>query len=157
MDKIKKILFVCTANICRSPMSEVILKEKLRKNGITGISVSSAGLMDMGGGKAKEEALKTIESLGVDISYHRSRHLTADMVKDADMIVVMESDHRDKILNKYPEAKDKVFLLSNFGKEKGIERDIIDPYGGSIFNYRVALMDINLYMDGIVNLLKSLP
>ncbi|MEK6545082.1 MAG: low molecular weight protein arginine phosphatase, partial [Nitrospinota bacterium] len=94
MNKIKKILFVCTANICRSPMAEVILKEKLRNSGNTDISISSAGLMDMKGGRARDEAIEIIRNIGVDISHHRSRHLTDDMIKEADMVIVMEASHR---------------------------------------------------------------
>ena len=156
MNKIKKILFVCTANICRSPMAETILKEKLKNSGMTDISVSSAGLMDMKGGRAREEALKIIGGLGVDISKHRSRHLAGDMVKEADMIIVMEADHRDKILSEYPDVKDKVFLLSSFGNQKGMETDIADPYGGTIFNYRVALREISFYIDGLMRYLRGL-
>ncbi|HLA47754.1 MAG TPA: low molecular weight protein arginine phosphatase [Nitrospinota bacterium] len=154
--KIKKILFVCTANICRSPMAETILKEKLKNSGMTDISVFSAGLMDMKGGRAREEALKIIEGLGVDISRHRSRHFSDEMVKDADLIIVMESDHREKILSEYPEAKEKVFLLSSFGNQKGMENDIADPYGGSIFSYRVAFREINFYIEGLMRYLRGL-
>lgn len=154
---IKKILFVCTANICRSPMAEVILKEKLKNSGMTDISVSSAGLMDMKGGRAREEALKIIGGLGVDISKYRSRHLSGELIKDADMIIVMEGAHKEKVASDYPEVKDKVFLLSNFGNQKGMETDIADPYGGSIFNYRVAFKEINFYIDGLMRYLSGLP
>lgn len=154
---IKKILFVCTANICRSPMAETILKERLRNSGMTDISVSSAGLMDMKGGRAREEALSIIEKLGVDISHHRSRHLTGEMVTDADLILVMEGEHRDKIVSSYPESAGKVFLLSKFGNEKGVAMDIADPYGGTVFNYRVALKEITFYIDGLMRYLRRLP
>lgn len=157
MNKIKKILFVCTANICRSPMAEVILKEKLRNSGNTDISISSAGLMDMKGGRARDEAIEIIRNIGVDISHHRSRHLTDDMVKEADMVIVMEASHRDKILGKYPESSNKVFLLSRFGNEKGIERDVADPYGASVFYYRTAFREISFYINGLLNFLKGLP
>lgn len=157
MNKIKKILFVCTANICRSPMAEVILKEKLRNSGNTNISISSAGLMDMKGGRARDEAIEIIRNLGVDISHHRSRHLTDDMIKEADIVIVMEASHRDKILGKYPESSNKVFLLSRFGNEKGIERDIADPYGAPVFYYRTAFREISFYINGLLNFLKGLP
>lgn len=136
-------------------MAEAILREKLKNSGIIDISVSSAGLMDMRGGRAREEALEIIRRLGVDISRHRSKHLTGDMVKDADIIIVMESSHRDTILNQYPESSGKIFLLSKFGNEKGREEDIADPYGGSIFNYRVAFRDINFYIVGLMRFLKD--
>lgn len=157
MNKIKKILFVCTANICRSPMAEVILKEKLRNSGNTDISISSAGLMDMKGGRARDEAIEIIRNIGVDISHHRSRHLTDNMIKEADMVIVMEASHRDKILGKYPEISNKVFLLSRFGNEKGIERDIADPYGAPVFYYRTAFREISFYINGLLNFLKGLP
>src|SRR3990172_3011468 len=144
MNKIKKILFVCTANICRSPMAEVILKENLRNSGNTDISISSAGLMDMKGGRARDEAIEIIRNLGVDISHHRSRHLTDDMIKEADMIIVMEASHRDNILGR-------------FGNEKGIERDVADPYGASVFYYRTAFREISFYINGLLNFLKGLP
>jgi protein-tyrosine phosphatase len=136
-------------------MAEAILREKLKNSGIIDISVSSAGLMDMRGGRAREEALEIIRRLGVDISGHRSKHLTGDMVRDADIIIVMESSHRDIILIQYPESSGKIFLLSKFGNEKGREEDIVDPYGGSIFNYRVAFRDINFYIDGLLRFLKD--
>ena len=62
-------------------MAETILKEKLKNSSMADISVSSAGLMDMKGGRAREEALKIIGGIGVDISKHRSRHLEGIWLK----------------------------------------------------------------------------
>jgi len=90
------------------------------------------------------------------IYQNTERHLAGDMVKEADMIIVMEADHRDKILSEYPDVKDKVFLLSSFGNQKGMETDIADPYGGTIFNYRVALREISFYIDGLMRYLRGL-
>jgi protein-tyrosine-phosphatase len=79
------------------------------------------------------------------------------MIKEADMVIVMEASHKDKILGKYPESSNKVFLLSRFGNEKGIERDIADPYGASVFYYRTAFREISSYINGLLNFLKGLP
>src|SRR5437016_4971227 len=98
----KTILFVCTGNICRSPMAEGLMRHVLRGN--KEFEVISAGLNAMDGQPPSEYSLKALRELNIDISSIRSRHLTPDLVRRADVIFVMTHGHERAILSLYPSA-----------------------------------------------------
>ncbi|MCJ7813001.1 hypothetical protein MUP95_06770, partial [bacterium] len=117
------ILFVCTGNSCRSPMAEWILKDLLNRYGIENVSVGSAGMMTPQDRQSTNDAMMVMVERGIDISSHRSRTLTKRMVEEANLILVMEKVHRFFVEDMVPSAKEKVFLLKEYGS-RGRAQDI---------------------------------
>jgi protein-tyrosine phosphatase len=128
---LKKVLVVCTGNTCRSPMAAAWLNRHLVG---TGWAAESAGVAAYGGVPASPEAIAAMRETGVDLSAHRSRLLTPSMVNDACAILAMTEGHRWEILNRFPEAKGKTFLVHGFGL--GEARDVADPVGLPVEAYR---------------------
>ena len=123
-----RIIVLCTANTCRSPMAEAMLQKKLSGRA----EVISRGLMMTGAG-ASEESIAVMRELGYDISGHMSRRITREDIESADLILTMTETHKLILINAVPEAKDKIFTLCEYAKTEG---DIPDPYGLGIEEYR---------------------
>jgi protein-tyrosine-phosphatase len=130
----KRILFVCTGNSCRSVMAEGLFR-KIAAARSAEFSVASAGVSAPDGFPATQETVNALKEEGVDVSRHRSRRLTPEMIREADHIFVMERMHREMVLELVPEAKSKISLLSG-------EHDIPDPIRMSGLFYRNVLLTI---------------
>ena len=90
------ILVICTGNICRSPISEGLLRDALeRRFGAAAPGVSSAGTSGLEGSGAMPESVQAASELGIDIAGHVARRLTPAMASEADLLLCMASDHRD--------------------------------------------------------------
>ena len=140
----KNILFVCTCNSCRSVMAEGLFRHLV--SGHTGrFSVGSAGTHALDGLEASEQAVQVMKQEGIDVSSHRSRHLTAAMVRRADKIFVMENRHKQSILQSWPEASEKVHLLGN--------AEIPDPIGTSEYFYKNVFCVIR---DDVTRIVKEM-
>ena len=146
----KTVLFICTGNICRSPMAEGIFRHVVQGHG--NYRVLSAGLGAMHGQAPSEHAVQATKELGIDISGQRSRMLTAEMVQQAYYIFGMTHSHVDTVMVLYPQAAEKTFLLREFDDTLDtFEKDISDPIGGS---YEVYLNCRDQIEQGIVSLLR---
>ena len=132
---IRHILVVCVGNICRSPMAEALLRSALR--GQDGITVESAGLGALVGHPADDFAVELMDELGEDISAHRARQIHPDMVRAADLVLVMEAGHRRAIDDADPTARGKVHRLGEWQ-----DRDIDDPYRQPKAAFADALKEI---------------
>jgi protein-tyrosine phosphatase len=128
-----KILFVCLGNICRSPMAEGVFKKWLVDNEYP-IEVNSAGLSAVVGNGATRKAQAQLLSQDIDISTHVARQLNDTLVREADLILVMEDEQKKQIESKYAYALGKVFLLGKWGNF-----EVPDPYGGQESDYAHAL------------------
>src|ERR1039457_7054651 len=146
----KTIWFICTGNVCRSPMAEALFRHAVAGNG--DFRVVSAGLGAVNGQPPTAHSVTAMRELGVDISGQRSRALTADLLRQADFIFGMTHSHVDTIGLLYPAAAEKTFLLREFDESLDpFEKDISDPIGSS---YEVYVNCRKQIEQGIASLLK---
>ena len=132
----KKILFVCTANVCRSPMAEHLFAHEIAKVNLPiKIETSSVGLSAMDGDKASQNSLDACQEIGIDISSHKSAGITRADLKEAAAIFCMTESHR-ALINMYfdlPEGY-PIFLMREFINEGS--KELPDPYGQDMQIYR---------------------
>jgi glycine hydroxymethyltransferase len=146
----KTILFVCTGNVCRSPMAEGLFRHAVR--GRKDFRVLSAGLGAAEGQPPSPYAVEAMHDLGIDISSQRSHMLTPDLLDQADYIFGMTHSHVDTICLLYPQAAEKTFLLREFDDTLDtFEKDITDPIGGS---YEIYVACRDQIEQGIASILR---
>ncbi|MBI4432506.1 MAG: low molecular weight protein arginine phosphatase [Candidatus Omnitrophica bacterium] len=145
-----KILFVCTGNSCRSVMAEGLFKKAVADRPGE-FQVSSAGVSAIEGFPASDETIRAMKEEGVDMSRHRGRRLTEAMVREFDKILVMEKAHKDVILQMWPQAEKKTFIITDFCPAAGT--GIPDPIRMSDYFYKNTLAAIKNCVAGF---LKSL-
>src|SRR5580765_5691554 len=148
----KTVLFVCTGNVCRSPMAEGIFRYAAQGRG--DYRVFSAGLGAMEGQPPSHYGVQAVRELGIDISSQRSRMLSPELVHQADYIFGMTHSHIDTVMLLYPQAAEKTFLLREFDETLDFfEKDISDPIGGS---YDVYLDCRDQIEQGIASIIRFL-
>jgi protein-tyrosine-phosphatase len=139
------VLFVCTGNLCRSPMASGLLRKRLAKDGLDARHhVLSAGVWAVDGHPASENAIAVMAERGIDITDHIAHTITADDVAEADLILAMSKEHERMIQNTWPQYDWKLYRLSEM---VGKRRDVRDPYGGPIEEYRACADILSDYID----------
>jgi len=148
----KNILFVCTGNICRSPMAEGLLRHMTARRG--DVRVASAGLGAMDGQRPSLHAVEALAREGIDISGHRSQPVSAALLQRADFVFTMTRDHRDMLLLLFPEAGAKIRLLRAAVAAKGGRPDVYDPIGGSFATYETCKEEIKHALTGVLDIIN---
>lgn len=150
----KQILIVCTGNTCRSSMAEYILRHLLHKSGLDQqYDVHSAGTSVFMSRAASYNAVAALEEMGIDLSMHKSRQVSEQMVENADIILTMTAAHRDHLLRVKPDAADRIFTLKEYCC--GTYGDISDPFGGDLEEYRSCRDEIAECLVKLVEKLKK--
>ncbi|MDH5639572.1 MAG: low molecular weight phosphotyrosine protein phosphatase [Nitrospinota bacterium] len=133
-----RVLFVCTGNLCRSPMAQFLLLDRLAERGVEDVIVLSAGFIAQEGAPACPMAVEITGRIGVDMSRHKAKVLSRDLLEWADKVLVMEKRHLKLARMMAPEAEGKMALFSDYvvGKQ---DMDVPDPYGETEPEYIRAL------------------
>jgi protein-tyrosine phosphatase len=136
----KRVLMVCTGNICRSPMAEVLLARRLRDRGLS-TAVQSAGLGALVGCPADPIACALMSARGLDLGSHRARQLTREMIRGADLVLTMEAGQQRAVEELDASARGRVHRIGRIGRF-----DVPDPYrqGRAAFEQALVLIDRGL-------------
>lgn len=144
-----RLLIVCTANICRSPMAHALAEDYSRRRG-WGVEVRSGGTLGLKEMPPANHAISVMKELGIDISNHRCQGITKDDVQWADYILVMTLEHSSELRHRFPESDSKLLQLASFG---GMT-EISDPYRSWKWRFRKTR---NLLNNCIINFIDQLP
>jgi glycine hydroxymethyltransferase len=147
----KKVLFICTGNVCRSPMAEGLLRHLAGDE----VEVASAGLGAGRGQPPSAHAIDVLRGEGIDISDIRSQPVSADLLREADYIFTMTRDHLDMLLLLFPEMASKARLLRFDDAAKGGRPDVTDPIGGTRGTYEACKEDIKRAMPRVIKLITG--
>jgi protein-tyrosine phosphatase len=145
-----RLLFVCTGNICRSPMAEGLMKILLPPASGHHIIIRSAGTHAADGLPAESGAVRAAREHGADIGGHRSRALDGSLIASANLILVMERQQARFIQSTAPVASEALRLLGEFAGSEGTP-EFPDPYGGSFAVYRRCAQMIRGCLDGVID------
>ena|SRR3990167_745544 len=119
---IQNVLIICIGNICRSPIAEALLASRL-KDSHPDVKVSSAGLGALVGRPADPISVELMQARSIDISLHRGRQATHELIFSSELILTMTTDQQQQIEKMYPNTKGRVHRIGKWD-----EFDIPDPF-----------------------------
>ncbi|MET3699022.1 protein-tyrosine phosphatase [Bacillus oleivorans] len=140
----KRLLFVCTGNTCRSPMAAAIMNQ-------LGIEAKSAGIFAAAGSDATPQTKQVLSENDI-LYHHSSQPVTPEILDWATHILTMTESHKGHLLHRYPSVQNKTFTIKEFADEMG---DVIDPYGGSVYEYRQTFSELNELLKKVVKKLEN--
>lgn len=137
------VLFICSANICRSPMAMGLLRKRLA--GEAGNwRIESAGVWAQQGQPAAYNTLMLLYSRDVDLVDHQSRPISRELMDDFNLVLTMERGHKEALRAAFPRQAHKVFLITEL---VGKKYDIEDPIGGPMADYELLARDLEYIFD----------
>lgn len=128
------VLFVCTANICRSPLAEALFRDMVRDEPGEW-KVESAGTWALVGEPAAQKSQQVLAERGLDASDHRARSVSLELLNSFKLILTMENGHKEALQIEFPAIKGRVYTLSEM---VGDEFDIHDPIGGPLVDFQAT-------------------
>ena len=141
VSSMKRILFVCTGNTCRSAMAEYICRQIASEQSIE-VKAKSCGVAAFEGEHASDNAVLALKELySIDLTPHRSRLAERDLVEWADVIFTMSARHADALLGLFPECESKIVCASP---------EICDPFMQSLTVYKACAEQLHAQINRLV-------
>lgn len=152
-----QVLLVCTGNTCRSPMAEGILKTLLPDEIAGNVRIRSAGTAALPGTPAAPLAVSALTARGIDIRGHRAAVLTADLLRESDLVLGMEPQHLERARELVPEVADRAHLITErgTGSRARPEPGIADPIGGGADTYEDTVHRIRSHLLGWIPVIRE--
>jgi protein-tyrosine phosphatase len=147
---VKKILFVCTADICRSPMAEAIFNA-LAKDRNLPFWAESAGTAALEGRPIAPNAVVALEEVGIYPEVHCARQVSEAMIEDSELVLVMSARHAAALYRLYGNLSRKIHTLPEYASGSCIEEGVPDPYGHTMAAYRSCVRQLYMYVERAVD------
>lgn len=150
----RSVLFVCSANQCRSPMAMALFADLIKRRGlrIEDWRIESAGCWAYPGLPATSNARAAMEALGLSLEEHRSQPVTEALLDQFQLILCMELDHKRSLQRNSPDNAERIYMLSELVDG---EQEVADPVGLSVGIYKSTVQEISGYLeDGFKRILQ---
>ncbi len=139
------LLFVCTANICRSPMAAGLFDAMLTSRGLKPAwQIQSAGTWGENDFAAAQGTIQVLDQRGIDYRRHRSRIVTRAIIDTADLILTMERGHKEALQVEFPDKKEQIFLLSEM---TGKKFDVADPIASPLEAFEATALELEEILE----------
>ncbi len=146
---LKRVLFVCTGNTCRSPMAEALFRGLVKDR--ADYEVASAGVAAAPGMPASRHSVALLREKNLPLDDFTSRMLNQEMLRAATHVFAMSAHHATAIVAEFPEHADKIYLVSEFAADDGLRgKDVSDPFGQGRAAYEDALRDLEKMLPSVV-------
>jgi protein arginine phosphatase len=149
----RSFLFVCFGNIMRSAMAAFMMRKALAEHGgvhSEQVLIMSAGVHATAGREAHEWAQQAADELGVSLAQHRAKPVTREMIEAAHCVLAMDFQNKAELLALYPEAENKIFMLSAYAENEWRYREIPDPYLGDLEATRYCARQLQICVRNLI-------
>ncbi|NLG72072.1 MAG: low molecular weight protein arginine phosphatase [Chloroflexi bacterium] len=137
------VLFICTANVCRSPLAAALLRERV-KDSAQDWRIESAGTWALEGYPMVSKVEQVLNERGVPIPPHRSRKVTAELLQQFQLILTMEEGHKEALRFEFPEAASRIYMLSEMINQRF---NVPDPMGKSYREYKITAQELDRVIE----------
>jgi protein-tyrosine-phosphatase len=150
---VKKVLFVCTANVCRIPMAQETFNVLVEDEGLP-LRAESAGTAALEGEPMAPNAVTALEEAGIHPRLHRARQVSATMMEEAELVLAMGPRHAAALHRLEGDPALGIHTLSGYATG-GAGEEVPDPYGLTMIAYRSTLRQIYEYVERVVDRLAE--
>jgi protein-tyrosine phosphatase len=150
---IRNILFVCTANVCRSPMAGAIFNVLAEKRKLPW-RAKSAGVAALEGEDITPNARAALEEVGIHLEEHRARQVSEALLQAADLVLVMSPQHVRALRRGFGSLSHKVYTLPEYAIGASAEEGIPDPYGHTMTTFRASVRELLGFIEKVVGQLE---
>jgi protein-tyrosine phosphatase len=150
----RKVLFVCRANVCRSPMAEAILDARAQ-DGRLPLRAASAGVAALAGEEMAPNSRAALEEVGIHAGGHRARQVDEAMLAEADLVLAMSPRQVATLRQRFGGPPGRIYTLPEYALGASSEEGIPDPYGHTMTAFRASVRQLLECIDGLVGRLEQ--